>query len=365
MAEYSNAAFASRPRPRRRAWLAGLGAVLLAVAAGAYTLYWYGATEIAKEAIAVWADERRDEGFTVDYGDVEVSGFPFAFHLRIDRPAFGQAFVPAWTWRTEQLSARARPWSPNRFTITADTGHDVEYAARGIRQRVRAFSGDMRFDVVLRGGVVDRVTAHSRDLRIAVDGLTGSFGAARVDIRYQVDGIGANGVRGPSLALSASEIVLPFDELENLGIGGHIARFGAAATLTGPVTAGPFDRVVAAWRDGGGAINVNTLRLEWGDLRLDGDGTIALDETFRPIGALTLRALGVSETINALRDAGTLSPREAAITRITLRVLAGASEGGKMLLPVTAQFGKLYVGPVAVLEIPPLIVAPRRPPPRN
>ena len=365
MAEYSNAAFASRPRRRRWTWLVGLGTVLLAVAAGAYTLYWYGAAEVAKEAIALWADERRDEGFNVDYGDIEVTGFPFSFHMRIDRPAFGQALVPAWTWRTEQLSARARPWSPNRFTIAAATGHDVEYTARGVRQRVRALGRDVRFDVVLRGGVVDRVTARGRDLRIAVDGLIGSFGAARIDIRYQVDGLGANGMRGPSLALSASEIVLPFDELENLGIGGHIARFGAAATLTGPVRAGPFDRAVTAWRDGGGALNINTLRLEWGDLRLDGDGTIALDETFRPIGALTLRALGVSETINALRDAGTLSPREAAIVRITLRVLAGASEGGKMLLPVTAQFGKLYVGPVAVTEIRPLFVPGRRPPPRN
>lgn len=344
--------------------MVGLGAVLLAVAAGAYSLYWYGAAEVAKEAVAVWADDRRDEGFTVDYGEVEVTGFPFSFRVRIDRPAIGQAFVPAWTWSTEQLSAHARPWSPNRFTIDAATDHDVEYTARGVRQRARAFSSDMRFDVVLRGGVVERVTARSRDLRIAVDGFTGSFGATHIDIRYQVDGIGAGGARGPSLALSASEIVLPFDELENLGIGGHIAQFGAAATLTGTLTAGPFERAVTAWRDGGGAINVNTLRLEWGDLRVDGDGTIALDDSFRPIGALTTRVLGVSETINALREAGTLSPREAAIARITLRVLAGASKGGKMLLPVTAQFGKLFVGPVAVFEIPPLLVPARRPSPR-
>ena len=337
-----------------------LAAVLLAVAAGAYTVYWYGAAEIAKEALALWADERRDEGFPVDYGDVEVTGFPFSFHVRIDRPAFGQAFVPAWTWRTDVLTARARPWSPNHFTIDAATDHDIEYTARGVRQRARASSNDMRFDVELRGGLIDKVTARGRDLRVAVDGFTGSFGAARLDIRYQVDGIGAGGARGPSLALSASEIVLPFDELENLGIGGHIARFGAAATLTGPLTAGPLERSVAAWRDAGGVINVNTLRLEWGDLRLDGDGTIALDETFRPIGALTTHVLGVSETIDALRKAGTLSPREAAIARITLRVLAGASEGGKMKLAVTAQFGKLFVGPVAILEIPPLIVPARQ-----
>ncbi len=365
MAEYSNAAFTSRPRRRRWTWLVGLGTVLLAVAAGAYTLYWYGAAEIAKDAVAVWADDRRDEGFTVDYGDIEVTGFPFSFRARIDRPAFGQALVPAWTWRTEELNARARPWSPNRVTITAATDHEVEYTVRGVRQRARAISSDLRFDIVLRGRVVERVTARSRDLRIAVDGLTGSFGAARIYIRYQVDGIGADGVRGPSLALSASEIVLPFDELENLGIGGHIARFGAAATLTGPLKAGPFDRAVTAWRDGGGAININTLRLEWGDLRLDGDGTIALDDTFRPIGALTTRALGVSETINTLRDAGALTKREAAIARITLRVLAGASEGGKMLLPVTAQFGKLFIGPVAVLELPALIGPARGRPPRN
>ncbi len=360
MTEYTNAAFASRPGRRRvRVWLVGLAAILLAVAAGAYTVYWYGAAEVAKEALAVWADARRDEGYIVDYGEVEVTGFPLTFHVRVDRPAVAQAFVPAWSWRTDVLTARARPWSPNRFTIDAATGHDVEYTVRGVRQRALASSTDLRFDVELRGGLIDKVTARGRDLRIAVEGMTGSFGAARVDLRYDVDGTGAGGVRGPSFALSVSELVLPFDELENLGIGGHIARFAAAATLTGPLVRGPFPRAVAAWRDGGGVVHVNTLRIEWGDLRLDGDGTIALDETFRPIGALTTHVLGVSETINALRKAGTLSPREAAIARITLRVLSRASEGGKMQLPVTAQFGKIFVGPVAVFEVPPLFAPPR------
>lgn len=360
MAEYSNAAFASRPRRRRGAWFVALGVVLLAVGAGAYTLYWYGAAEIAKEAIAVWADERRDEGFTVDYGAVEITGFPLTFDVRVDQPAFSQAAAPAWSWRSEVLTARARPWTPNRFTIATATDHDVEYTIQGVRQRARARSSDTVVDVVLRGSVIEKVTARSRDLRVAVEGLTGSFGAARIHIRYQVDGTGADGIRGPSLALSASELVLPFSELENLGVSGRIAQFGAAATLTGPLTPGPFDRAVTAWRDGGGAINVNTLRLEWGELRLDGDGTIALDETFRPVGALTARVLGASETINALRDAGTLSPREAAIARITLNVLSSAPEGGKMQLPVTAQFGKLFVGPVAVFEIPPLFGPARR-----
>ena len=363
MAEYANAAFAKRRTRRRRwPWLALAGTLALAIGAGAYTVYWYAAADIVEEAVASWADDRRAEGFSADYGSLEVSGFPFSFRVDVARPSFGQAFVPAWTWRTDALVATAKPWNPNRFTIDATSGHDVEYMVRGVPQQARFISNDTSIDVTLRRGIVERITVRSRDLRLDLDGVVGSLGAARFDIEYTAGGTGEK--EGPSIALALGDLALPFDGLERLGLGTRVAQIGAAATLTGELPPGPLDRAVTTWRDDGGTINLSALRLEWGQLRLDGDGTIALDENLRPIGALTTHVLGASETIRTLRNAGALSPRAAAIARITLRVLSKATEGGKLQLPVTAQFGQLFIGPVAILEIPPVRFPSRRSLPR-
>ena len=358
MAEYSNAAFAKRRTRRRRwPWLALLATILLTVGAGAYTVYWYEAADIVEEAIAAWADDRRGDGFNAEYASLEVSGFPFSFRVDVTRPNFGQSFAPAWTWRTDALVATAKPWNPNRFTIDATSGHDLEYMARGLLQQARFNSNDTSIDVTLRRGVIEGITVRSRNLRLDLDGIVGSVGAARFDIVYTA---GGGEKEGPSIALALGDLALPFDGIERLGLSTRIAQIGAAATLTGELPPGPLDRAVTVWRDNGGAIDLSALRLEWGQLRLDGDGTIALDETLRPIGALTAHVLGASETISTLRNAGALSPREAAIARITLRILSKATAGGKLQLPVTAQFGQLFVGPVAVLDIPRMTFPSRR-----
>ena len=83
----------------------------------------------------------------------------------------------------------------------------------------------------------------------------------------------------------------------------------------------------------------------------------------RPIGAFGLRVLGLSETITALTEADVITPQNAAIIRISTSILAQETDGGRLEFSITAQSGKLFVGPVAVWNIPPLALpqSPRRP----
>ena len=108
---------------------------------------------------------------------------------------------------------------------------------------------------------------------------------------------------------------------------------------------------------------MRALRLEWGPLRLESDGTLALDEELRPIGAFVVRVLGLSEAITALTEADVITPQNAAIVRITTSILSEETDGGRLEFAVTAQFGKLFVGPIAVWDIPPLALpqSPRQP----
>ena len=125
----------------------------------------------------------------------------------------------------------------------------------------------------------------------------------------------------------------------------------------GVIPPGPPAEAVAGWRDDGGTVELERLVLEWGPLELEASGTLALDPAMQPIGSLTAEIRGYAETLDALVQAGAAPPRDAAIAKVVLNLLAKTPpDGGPPVLtvPLTAQDGRLFVGPVALLELPPI-----------
>jgi len=89
-------------------------------------------------------------------------------------------------------------------------------------------------------------------------------------------------------------------------------------------------------------------------LHAEGDGTLTLDEAMRPLGAFGTRLRGLSEFIDQLVRAGLINSRTASAVKISVGLLAARDASGVLAVPVSAQFGKLSVGPVVVADLPPL-----------
>ena len=56
------------------------------------------------------------------------------------------------------------------------------------------------------------------------------------------------------------------------------------ARINGPVPDDRWPAALETWRDAGGTIDVGALRLDHGPLRMQGEGTLALDADMQPIG---------------------------------------------------------------------------------
>ena len=359
MAEYANATFEPRGKPRR-IWPWAVAGALLALTglALAYAVYWYELADAAETAIGDWAKARAAEGMSASHGAITITGFPFSFRIAVDAPALARVQPPQWSWRTDRLTATARPWSPRRVHLEATGNHEIAFRDRGVPRSLDMAASDLGADVMLsESGLVRRIDLTALDLRLDSDQLVGAIGAARFDVSFE----SAGDTTPSQLSVHARELALPLAGLD--AVAPNIARVGGEARVSGVFPPGPIGASVAAWRDGGGAVDLDAVRLEWGPLRIDADGTLALDEELRPIGAFTARVLGLSETVTALTEAEVLSPQRAAIVRITTSILSEETDSGRLEFPVTAQFGKLFVGPVAVLEIPPLVLPANAPPP--
>ena len=119
-----------------------------------------------------------------------------------------------------------------------------------------------------------------------------------------------------------------------------------------------FPQNLQAWRDAGGTLELPWLSFVWGALDMRANGTVALDQRMRPLGALTADIRGFEEALGALADAGILRREMLPASRVTLNLLAKTdkSDGRRVLtVPLTAQDGALLVGPIKLTALPPVV----------
>lgn len=335
---------------------------LLAAVVGGYAGYWFYLAHGVEPWLAAWAEARRAEGYEVSHGPVEVSGFPFRLLIRVARPELaGREADGSWRWQGESLAGVVQPWKLRHVILSFDGEQVLNYRVGEVERRL-----DLRARVPLvslvfdRHGVLRRYAADLKELELRVDGAAQP---ARVD-RFQFHGRdvpaedGAQPVSG-EIAIRLETLTLPPSVVAPLGR--EIALAGLHADVRGVVPAGPLAVALPAWRDAGGTVDINPFDLEWGPLTVHGDGTFTLDEMMRLLGAATARITGHQETVAALREARWLNPRQERTARMVLGLLSKEEDGSDVLtVPVTAQDGQLYLGPVSVLPLPPVALPATR-----
>jgi hypothetical protein len=341
---------------RRRTAVIGIAG--LAAVAALYSAFWWFAAGRFAMVVDDWAAERRRAGWQVDYRLGSVRGFPLALEGRIDTPRLaGPGSPPAWTWQPPPIEAATRPWrvreiafaSPGRHRIVVASGgaqHHIDLAAATARGRMRSSGGawpEVSLDLA-------EVTATTPLLPepIAVKSIAAQLAPRPVANRPETSG------EAPRLTFAAAHIMLP--EGPRPVLGHLVERLEVDAVFIGRLRGAPLGEALAAWRDGGGTVELERLRLQWGPLDLEGSGTFTLDGEMRPLASGNIRIQGYGETIQELAKAGIIRSREAIAAQLTMGLLSrpGRAGRGEFLAPITIQYGWLSVGPARLLPVPPL-----------
>jgi len=295
-------------------------AVLAALSAG-YAAYWFFLAGQVRDGIGQWAADRRAEGYKVDFASVGVGGFPFTLEAVIAAPAItAPGRAGPWSWQGPMLLLGARPWALTRVRVRAPGRHRITVPGR-----------EKPKTVVLDAGAL----------------------TATLDFNP--------GPAAFTLFLAASDIVYSVEPVA--GLGRTTKRLTLNAAVKGDLPRILDNAALAGWRDGGGTLDVSGLDIGHGPLDLTGDGTGALDAGMQPIGAFTLRVRGFNEALDRLKDARIIKPKAAALMKTVLGMMArgqkakpgaGAEPESRLQLkvPLSLQDRKVYIGPVAVAEVP-------------
>jgi hypothetical protein len=339
-------------RRRRRLWIILLATPLVLL--GADTLYWRFAVRSLEDGFAAWESSQRAAGWTIAHRPAERGGWPLSARLIIPAVSLegGGTEIPGGlAWSTDRLVLRVALTQPGLLDSAAEgqqrlrLGGDKEvpYSAEQLHLVLPLQAeqwpdfADVRADGI-RANAPGTGDISVQTLRAHVDFASqGKSGEQAMAFALQVEGISAP----PSIARP---------------LGSRVARLALEGILNGPLpVARTLAERAAAWRDGGGSLELSHLALVWGPLDLSGSATLALDDQLQPMGAGSAHIVGYAETLDALATRGAISRSAATAAKAVLSLLAHSPDAGgppDVDVPLTLQYRTLSMRQVPLLRLP-------------
>lgn len=339
---------------RRRLVCLAFAALFLALLGSSYTIYWrYVAGELSA-GISAWAENERAVGRIAEFSAGEIEGFPFAFRRIFTAVELGQPVADGVLRVTaSRLAATMRPWNLQVIEVTSDAPVTADLLSHA--------EGETRISLG-EGAAEIRLLADGRPQRLELVGLEAvlvskgrSYTAKGIDLALDLPALTPQSHRDPFLDFDLALDTLTLPEGERALTAAPIARAAAAGTIKGPIVLAQEPRTaLAQWALGGGTVELLHFAFAQAPLDLEGEGTLALDRDLQLLGALTLRAQGLVETIDLLVADGMIPEGTARTGRMMAEGLTKKDDKGRRVakIAISLQQGFAWLGPIRLAPLP-------------
>lgn len=321
---------------------------LVLVAAVLYGGYWV----IGSRAVLSGAEQalaRMKADGSADYGDVSIRGFPSRFDLTITEPQLASADGRV-AWAAPFAQVFALSYRPNHVIAVLPKTQTLVIEG----QSLAIASEDLRASAVFGAS-----TAVPLDHAQAV-------GKAMTFMDDRGNGLGLSelraAVRKADAASNRYDIAAEVSGMTPIG-----ASTGSWAAVAGdPAATGwikldttatfnrPLDRQAAEGSLHITELRVTDLRATYGQLNIEGSGTLAISGEGTPDGTIGLAVKGWQGLPQAMVQAGLIKPEVAPTVTKVLTALAIGSGGadGTLHLPLHLAGGRMALGPVPLGPAP-------------
>jgi hypothetical protein len=306
---------------------------------------------------AGWVATLSAQGWAVQSHAVSESGFPFGATLVLSdfKISGGHAMLPGGLdWHAERVVVSAGLAHPTRLLVEPQGEQTIRLASA----RAVAFSAErLVASVPLGRQAVDRLSLQADGLSA---GLVQSRRPADLQIEHLSLSLQANrrGAAHVSAAASVSATGIDLPDNSRWPLGDRVRSFACALDLASPALSGAaaIDQA-RAWRDWGGSLRINDLRLQWGPADLRAQGRLGLDRNLQPEGNGNATLSGWAQTVDALAAGGTMPEGMAQTVKMVLGLMAPASpQGGAeaLTLPLRLKDSTLSVGNIPLAQLRPI-----------
>ena len=329
----------------------GFAGLALAILAAAYSVWWWQAASAVERGVLAWIEAQRADGALVEHRGLTVDGYPFTIRAAVEAPHLATRGAE---WQGARLVAEAPPWNHTRIALSLPGEQKLSLAQPGQPpMNLLAKGGGQGHTLLTLSGQPVELRLTFADLVAQPDALPVPITALDLTATQPAEPPAGHTDTGLSVSLTATGVQLP--EEAPGALGRRVERALVSARVMGrPPKPEPVS--LSAWSRDGGTVELDSLKLDWGPLKLAMNGTLALDATLQPQAALTAEVRGFQAVLDALQ--GFFRPKELALARTMLGMLARPVEpGGEPVLtaPVTVQNRSLFLGPLKVAALPAVV----------
>jgi hypothetical protein len=336
----------------RRPTRLGLAVVaVLLVLLGAYTAYWLIVARRITDGVADWAQTERAEKIEVSWHSIGVAGFPFACRVALEDAVLRDGrLTPSPELRIPALSASARPWDFASWQLMAPEGLSAVLAGGGERPPVKLAARTAAGVLTVNPEARTSLWLNLQDVA-AEAGEAVPISSADAWVILPAKSPRSHTEPALGVALDLRQVQLPGmtsvlnDTIDELAFG---------ITVKGAVPGGRLAQAVSEWRDAGGTVELDNLRLNWGGVGATASGTIALDRELQPIGGFSGAIEGYDQILTGMVQSGRLRAADAGLARLALAMLAKAGPDGRpeIKTALTIQNGQMFLGPAKLGKAP-------------
>lgn len=310
----------------RKKSLAILVGVLIGGTLGWFGLFEYGSWWFKKE-IEFAATDLRQKGYEVSYTGVEFHGNPFSIeaifhnpHLKDPRNLFD--------WQGQELKVTMRPWNWYSFGFSLPHSQKITIPQDMSSFKTLSLEGAQGTLKVTHQGILDEIF-------LSVNRLSFLREQQSQPVFLQAFSIKARNLAHPLvLEISLTSYVKGLEALLKKPPSAEPLTVSLEAALSGFQEKKGFPQSLAEWRDGGGVLNVNLLKLTWAPLVATGEGTLTLDKDMYPLGAFSSRIVGHQEALSHMVELGCVKKNDANIASFVLDMLSQSDGKGSQQLTI-------------------------------
>ncbi len=329
----------------------------------AYSAYWYYIAENAEDHVRDIIQKLEHDGITLTYDSFEVTGFPYRIIVSLDNPKVSQEQGDVYsTWVSDKLHIYAQPWNFSHLIFTSNASRLSVYEKQNANNTDS--SGIFLDSAAVRLSFNGPKNSGSR---ISVE-LTNSFASRYADnspilsaqnfaMHIRVENSDIPTAENTLLAPKLADVALG---IEGLTIGENtstkvIDELTLVSELRGDTAPNLSRSGLEAWRDGSGTLEISQFDIIISGMDVKADGSVTLDQELKPLGALSTR-IAVPQAASEVVSRFINLDKQAQDTLNSSLVLLQTFSGGDSIpLSLTAQNGHLWLGPLRLTELPPIM----------
>ncbi|MBI37067.1 MAG: hypothetical protein CL568_05730 [Alphaproteobacteria bacterium] len=331
--------------------------------------FWFFLTYQAQTRITDWAASQSNQNIQISWQDIHFTGYPFKIRMLLERPEIRLIrYNRKSYWKSSSVIISSSLFSPKNVVVSAPGSHKIN-----INLPKNTFHAAIEAEEVLAQSInfptkkiKRKYDSKMSNLIISPNNWRDSIGIDNFMIELSDHSVISTNKKaihpiGKSLSskIEIKGINIPsFPKLDKTlkKLGTKVESVSGKFHLKGELGLRPFSvDQLRSWRDKGGTIELDQIKLVWGSLIAETNGTLALDKELQFQGSFATNIRGLDDVVNLLEKDQVLNRTKASFIKLALPIFIQNPEKGAQSLirvPMTLQNRHLKVGPVTLAKFP-------------